>query len=159
MRKGKRLISKTKTYGFNPFVDQVDAISQIMEATGAKAESEVLRKLIDEALQARRKKAPLVESESSGGVTLPTLQTLLQKLIRQGETSLRIQDVSLALLQDTLAEASAGRQASWSLVVTALEQKGLTPDAIQDLFDKQGAEAKNHAYGIAEEIKETQNAK
>jgi hypothetical protein len=50
MKKSKRVISKSKTYGFNPWVAQVDAIRQIMEETGAKAESVVLRKLIDEAL-------------------------------------------------------------------------------------------------------------
>src|SRR5260370_39604044 len=109
MRKSKRSISKSKTYGFNPWVDQVDAINQIMEEAGEKAESVVLRKLIDEALSARRKKrTPVVESESpsiqDSGETFRTVQALLLELVRQGETSLRIQDLSLALLQDVLAE-------------------------------------------------------
>jgi len=62
MRKAKRVISKTKTYGFNPWVDQFDAISQIMADTGEK-ESTVLRKLIDEALIARRRKVAHEEME------------------------------------------------------------------------------------------------
>src|SRR5437899_2439450 len=104
MRKSKRVISKSKMYGFNPWVDQLDAISQIMDETGEKAESVVLRKLIDEALTARRIKTsqtavlepPLVQGF---GETLQIVQTLLLKLVRQQETSLRIQDVNLALLQ------------------------------------------------------------
>jgi len=51
MRKPKRVISKTKVYGFNPWMDQLDAINQIIADTGEK-ESTVLRKLIDEALTA-----------------------------------------------------------------------------------------------------------
>ena len=56
MRKSKRALAKSKMYGFNPWVDQVDAIKQIMEETGQKAEAVLLRELIDEALLARRKK-------------------------------------------------------------------------------------------------------
>jgi hypothetical protein len=55
MRK-RRVISKSKTYGFNPYTDQIDTINQIMRETGEKTESVLLRKLVDEALAARREK-------------------------------------------------------------------------------------------------------
>jgi hypothetical protein len=58
----RRVMAKAKVYGFSPWVDQVDAINQIMRVTGEGNESAVLRKLVDEALDARRKK-----SESSHG--------------------------------------------------------------------------------------------
>jgi hypothetical protein len=161
MRKSKRVISKSKTYGFNPWVDQVDAINQIMEETGAKAESVVLRKLIDEALGARRKtRSEVAISEAPSGQgfgeTLQTIQSLLLKLVRQGETSLRIQDVNLALLQDTLAEAYAARKVSWSIFTSASEKHGFGQDNGKEQFDEQTKEAKNYAYGVAEEIKRSQ---
>lgn len=147
-------------YGFNPWVDQLDAINQIMWETGEKSESAILRKLIDEALAARRSnvaQAELTESQPTGfDGTLQIVQTLLLKLIRQGETSLRIQDLNLALTQDTLAEAHAGRRLSWeSLVVPAMREKGIGSDEIQNRFDERTAAAKNYAYGVAEEIKKS----
>jgi hypothetical protein len=53
MRK-RRVISKAKTYGFNPWMDQIDTINQIMKETGETTESVLLRKLVDEALAQRR---------------------------------------------------------------------------------------------------------
>ena len=86
--------------------------------------------LIDEALAARRQQAltvvarPAVSGQEAED-TLETIQSLLLKLIRQCETSLQIQDVSLALLQDVLAEARAGRKLSCEgLSVPALREKG-----------------------------------
>src|SRR5438132_7536495 len=131
MKRSKRVLSKGKIYGFNPWADQVYAINQIMEEAGEKSESIILRDLIDEALAARRRKsakAEMAEAPQPEGSAeiLQTIQTLLIKLIRQGETSLRIQDVSLALLQDTLAEARAGRTIAWdNLVVPILKEKGV----------------------------------
>jgi len=109
-RKSKRVISKTKMYGFNPWEDQVDGINQVMEQSGEKSESAILRKLIDEALATRRlKAAEAALSElpfgQGFGEMLRAVQTLLAKLVRQGETSLRIQDLSLALLQETSRQA------------------------------------------------------
>ena len=49
-------MAKAKVYGFSPWVDQVDAINQIVKDTGDKNESALLRKLVDEALDARRRK-------------------------------------------------------------------------------------------------------
>src|SRR5207253_5754497 len=95
----RRKISRAKTYGFHPWRDQVDAIDKIVEETSVK-ESIVLRKLIDEALIARHRKIAedeLGEAASGQPVseTLQTTQNLLLKLVREGETSLRMQDVSL----------------------------------------------------------------
>ena len=104
----RRVMAKAKVYGFSPWVDQVDAINQLMKDTGDKNESALLRKLVDEALDARRKKirsAPLTEESDHAGVRLETIESLLIRFVRQGEISLRIEDVCLALLQDVLAEA------------------------------------------------------
>ncbi len=53
-RKGKRKLSRTKTYGFNPWLDQIDSINTLMYRNAGVKESVILRKLIDEALEARR---------------------------------------------------------------------------------------------------------
>jgi hypothetical protein len=160
MRKAKRLISKTKTYGFNPWVDQFDAISQIMSDTGEK-ESTVLRKLIDEALIARRRKIAdddlAIESTDEGAAgTLRAIQTLLVKLVGQSEKSLRVQDVGLALLQDTLAEARAGRKVGWEQLVSRLKERGLNTKEISKRFEEETIEAKDFAYSTAKEIKSRQ---
>ena len=160
MRK-RRVISKSKTYGFNPWVDQIDAINQIMRETGETTESVLLRELVDEALNARRKKGestPLADEshhESSG--SLRTIENLLMRLVRQGDTSLRIQDVSLALLQDVLAEAHATRRISWeSLVLPRLREEGVDGNELEQRFMQQAEQAKNYAYGLAERIKQSQ---
>ena len=54
MRKARRKISHGKMYGFHPWQDQVDAVDLIVKETGM-SESIVLRKLLDEALVARRR--------------------------------------------------------------------------------------------------------
>lgn len=161
MKRSKRALSKGKIYGFNPWADQVYAINQIMEETGEKSESIVLRDLIDEALSSRRRKPVKPETvetpqQESSAEILQTIQTLLLKLIRQGETSLRVQDVCLALLQDTLAEAHASTEVAWSLAIPRLEENGLSPSEIRDRLNEFTADAKSHAYGTAERIKKTQ---
>jgi hypothetical protein len=91
----RRVMAKAKVYGFSPWVDQVDAINQMMKDTGERNESALLRKLVDEALDARRKKsrsAPLTEESVHAGVRL-TIETLLMQLVREGEVSFRIHDV------------------------------------------------------------------
>src|SRR5688572_13524689 len=97
----KRVISRSKTYGFNPWMDQIDTINQIMKETGETTESVLLRKLVDEALAARKKKSqslPLTEeSENESADRLHTIESLVMRLVRQGDISFRIQDVCLAL--------------------------------------------------------------
>jgi len=153
-------MAKAKVYGFSPWVDQVDAINQIMKDTGDKNESALLRKLIDEALDARRKKirsAPLTEESDHAGVRLETIESLLIRLVRQGEISLRIEDVCLALLQDVLAEAYATRRLLWeSLVLPQLRDAGIDSNELERRFVLQDNQAKNYAYGEAERIKESQ---
>ncbi len=161
MRKGKRTISKTKTYGFQPWADQIDAINAIITKTGAK-EATILRKLVDEALVARRLREAEGELEQTTGVkgiadALGTLQTLLMKLVRQGDTSLRTQDVSLALLQETLAEARAARRVAWDGATARMKSEGLNSRQIDERFEKESDEAKRFAYGIAKEIKDEQD--
>lgn len=53
-RKGKRKLSRSKTYGFNPWLDQIDSINTLMYRNPGVKETVILRKLIDEALEARR---------------------------------------------------------------------------------------------------------
>lgn len=156
----RRVMAKAKVYGFSPWVDQVNAIDQIMEDTGERNESAVLRKLVDEALDARRKKsqaAPLIEKSEHVGVRLETIESLLMRLVRQGDTSFRIEDVCLALLQDVLAEAYASRKLLWeSLVLPQLRAEGIDVNELKRRFVVQQDQAKDYAYGEAERIKQSQ---
>ena len=162
MRKSRRPISKTKMYGFNPWVDQIDHINQLVAESGAN-EATVLRKLIDEALMARRRKVfdeQLEEPSSEQPVIgqLQAVERLLAKLVLQEEVSLRVQDVILALLQDTLAETRAGRKATWEQVSTHLKERGLTRTDISKRFDDETKAAKGFAYGLARDVKRQQAA-
>ena len=68
---------------------------------------------------------------------------------------MRAESLSLELLQETLAEARAGRIGLWeSLAVPALKESGRNVRQIASLFDHQTEEAKNFAYGLAEEIRD-----
>jgi hypothetical protein len=160
MRKGRKVISKAKTYGFHPWVDQVDAIDLLVAETGEK-ESIILRRLVDEALKARRLKLaePETETAVSGGLgdTLETIQTILLKLVRQGDTSLRMGDISLALLQDTLAETRAGRKFAWDRAVPQMRDEGLSSSELTKRFEKETADGKRFAYGVAKAIKNDQD--
>jgi hypothetical protein len=163
MRNKTRLISKSKSYGFNPWVDQVDAINQIMKETGERTESVLLRKLVDEALDARRKKRLSVpttgQSDHETGESLQTMENLLMRLVRQQDTSLRVLDVCLALLQDVLAESHATLRISWdSLVMPQLREKHVDGNELERQFTLQVDRAKDYAYGIAERIKESQKS-
>jgi len=161
MARAKRTISKTKTYGFQPWSDQIDAINAIMTKTGAK-EATILRKLVDEALVARRLREAEGELEQATGVkgiadALGTLQALMMKSIRQGDTSLRTQDISLALLQETLAEARAGRRVAWDGAVQRMKEERLSSRQIEERFEHETEEARTFAYGVAKEIKDEQD--
>ena len=153
-------MAKAKVYGFSPWVDQVDAINQIMKATGERNESALLRKLVDEALDARRGKsllAPLTEEADDAEVRLETIESLLMRLVRQGDLSLRVEDVCLALLQDVFAEAYATRRLVWeSLVLPQLRDAGIDVNELECRFALQEAEAKNYAYRLAAQTKESQ---
>ena len=148
-----------RTSGVNLYADQAVQVQAIMESIGEKRESPVLRILIDEALAARRRKAVNHgESESAAASidlaeTLQTIQMLLLKLIRQSETTLRAQDITLMLAQEHLAETMSGRKIVWNrLEVPSLLEAGILPDEISERLAVELAEAKNSAYGIAEEI-------
>ena len=159
----RRVISKSKTYGFNPYMDQIDAINQIVKGTGEKTESVLLRKLLDEALAARRKKdqsLPLIdEPDNEPGHRLHKIESLLMRLVRQGETSLRIQDLCLALQQDALAEAHAGHRLTWEFIVEPrLRDEGIGGDDLDKQFAVRTDQAKNFAYGLANQIKQSQEA-
>ena len=150
-------------YGFNPWVDQLDDINRIVAESGEN-EATVLRKLIDEALIARRQKvandalAP-VPSEHPVTESLETIQTLLLKLVRQGETSLRMEDITMALAQDILGEARACRTLAWEQTVPSLREQGMSSHEIAQRFETQTAEAKKFAYRLAKELTRSQDAK
>lgn len=156
----RRVRAQSKVYGFSPWVDQVNAIDQIMEDTGERNESALLRKLVDEALEARRKKRPsepLTEKSDDAGVRLETIESLLMRVIRQGEVSYRIEDVCLALLQDILAEAYATRRLLWeSLVRPQLRAEGVDENELKRRFVLQDDRAKDYAYGEAVRFKQSQ---
>src|SRR5260370_21740797 len=130
MRTKKRTLVTSKVYGFNPWMDQLMTINQIMETTGQKSEAPIIRDLIDEALTARRRKTSGTESVQQPPPTqkltesLHTIQVLLLKLIEQGQTAVRAERLSLELLQQTLAEARASRIGLCeTLAVAALNER------------------------------------
>src|SRR6185369_17472092 len=118
---------------------------------------------VDEALDARRRKSqslPLLqEAENEPSDSLHTIESLLVRLVRQGDTSLRIQDVCLALLQDVLAKAHATHTISWEfLAVPHLRDEGIGPKELENRFMLQAGQAKDYAYGQAERIKQSQES-
>jgi hypothetical protein len=158
MKRAKRIIWRDKTYGFHPWRDQVDAIDQLVKKSGTK-EAIVIRKLIDEALVARSRQGVHQEghaSDATDGDTLRAIQALLIQLVDHADKSMRIQDVALALLQDTLAEARAGRKASWEYLTSKLEERGLSTKDLCQRFDDETADARDFAYTTAKELKDSQ---
>jgi len=161
MRTKKRTLVTTKVYGFNPWMDQLLSINQIMETTGQKTEAPIIRDLIDEALAARRRKTSATESSDQPKPaqeftdSLHTIQALLLKLIEQGQTDVRVQSLNLELLQETLGEARASRIAVWeTLLVPALRAKGSHSEEIAHLFEGHTEDAQTFAYCLAEKIKD-----
>lgn len=156
----RRVMAKAKVFGFSPWVDQVDAINQIMKDTGERTESVLLRKLVDEALDARRKKTQstqVTEESNTADVRLKTIESLLMRLVRKGDVSLRIEDVCLALLQDVLAEAYATHRLLWeSLVLPQLRDAGIDVIELERRFVLQEDQAKDYAYRLAGRIRESQ---
>src|SRR5712691_3074200 len=108
-RSSKRALTKRVT-SFNFYVDQATQIQAIMEAMGTTMEAPLVRQLVDEALAARRRKLVAVEAPEQPAPVqdmddiLQTIQTLLLKLIGQGQTAFRIGSVSLELVQEALTE-------------------------------------------------------
>ena len=157
-RTGKRTLL-ARTSGVNLYADQAVQVQAIMESIGEKRESPVLRILIDEALAARRRKT-VNHSVSEPPTdlldlaeTFQTIQTLLLKLIRQSDTSLCAQDISLKLIQENLAETRFGRKVVWNrLEVPSLLEAGMLRGEIDERFAVELGEAQDSAYGLAEEI-------
>ena len=157
--RGKRALQK-KVTSFNLYADQTAQIQAIMEATGEQKESPLIRQLLDEGLAIRRRK--LVHQEASEQTpaipnaveTLETMKSLLLKMLGESTTTLQVGYVNLGLIQDTLAETRANRMTVWEkLVVPALREQGKSAQEIADLLEEYTAEAKDFAYGIAEEIR------
>ena len=158
-RSSKRALTKRVT-SFNFYVDQATQIQAIMEATGTTMEAPLVRQLVDEALAARRRKlvpletpAPIVPLQD-GSEILETIQTLLLRIIGQGETNYRIGSITLELLQEALSEARAARLGLWDhLVAPELKGRGNSNQEIAELFDAKTKQAQEFAYGLAGEIK------
>lgn len=159
----KRVMAKAKIYGFSPWVDQVDAINQIMKETGERTESVLLRQLVDEALRARRNKslsASLTdESDNEFGKRLEAIEALLMRLVRQENALYRVLEVCLVLLQEVLGEAYLTRRLTWeSLIMPQLQAKGISADELQHQFQVQMDQAHNDTYALAEQIKDSQES-
>jgi len=150
-------------YGFNPWVDQIDQVNLLVSQSG-ETESTVLRRLLDEALTARRRKAMDEELEAAGSEantvadSLQRIEVLLTRLLQQGDTSYRMHDVALALVQDTLAEARAGRNLIWKQMAPALKEQGLNAKQVAQKFEEDTDEAKDFAYGAAQDLKKQQES-
>ena len=140
----KRVLAK-KVTSFNMYLDQANQIQAIMDATGIAKDAPVLRELLDEALAGRRRKIaqqltlPETPPTPEYIETLETIQTLLLKLIEQGEKARVVRGICLELLQETLAEARAGR--------TCLHNRLEWND--QNGFDDDIDRARHYAYGLA----------
>lgn len=156
--RGKRTLVK-KVTSLNLYADQAAQIQAIMEATGEQKDAPLLRQLVDEGLAIRRRK--LVHQEASDQAppipnaveTLETIKSLLLKMLGESTTSLRIGSVNLELLQEALAQARANRMTLWeNLVVPALREQGKSAQEIANILEQYTAEAKDFAYGLAEEI-------
>jgi len=163
-RNSKRTLLK-KITSLNLYIDQAVQIKALMEATRAEKEAPVLRQLIDEALAARRRKfvehpqPELPPATQDISETLQTLQTLMLRMIGQGESTSQMQSVSLELLQEAVAEARSGKMKVWEfLVAPGLSDKGKKAGEIAQLLDGQNEDAKDYSYGLAEEIKKELDA-
>ncbi|HEY3041313.1 MAG TPA: hypothetical protein VGJ66_21420 [Pyrinomonadaceae bacterium] len=162
-RRSRRTLVKRIT-STNLYVDQATQIQAIMEATATK-EAQVVRQLLDEALATRRRKSvqsaepeppPPTQDISEA---LQTLQMLMLRMIGQGESSFQMQSVSLELQQEAIVEARSGKMNVWEfLVAPSLSDKGKSTGEIAQLFDVQNEDAKDYAYGLAEEIKKELDA-
>ena len=116
LRRKRTLLKKVTS--FNLYADQWAQIHAIMEGSRAEKEAPVLRELIDEALGARRRKFVRQAQEETPASNLEvevleTIRVLMVKLLHQSKTCLRVDGVNLGLLQETLAEAHAGRKCVW----------------------------------------------
>jgi hypothetical protein len=142
------------------YADQWAQIHAIMEGSKAEKEAPVLRELIDEALGARRRKFVRQDQEETPTANLEvevleTIRLLMVKLLDRSKTCLRVDGVNLGLLQETLAEARAGRKCVWKrLVVPRLHEQGHSEEDISNLFEEETASAKDFAYALAEEIRQ-----
>jgi len=66
----------------------------------------------------------------------------------------------LGLLQETLAEATGSRKIAWNrLEVPPLMEAGLSVREIDERLAADISDAKDHAYGLAEEIRQRQSRK
>ena len=155
----KRALLK-KVTSFNLYADQWAQIQAIMEGSRAEKEAPVLRELIDEALGARRRKFVRRDEEETPTANLEvevleTIRLLMVKLLNQSKACLRVDGVNLRLLQETLAEARAGRRCVWErLVIPSLREQGYNEEHISSLFEEDTARAKDFAYALAEEIRD-----
>lgn len=147
-----------KSRPYNLYADQWAQIQAIMEGMRAQKEAPILRELLDEALAARRRKFVRQEQEEQTATlnledVLETIRMLTTKLLRESKSCLRVDGVNLGLLQETLAEARAGRKCVWErLVVPSLRERGYSAEEISNLFDEDPAKAKDFAYALAQEI-------
>jgi len=116
---------------------------------------------VDEGLAIRRRK--LVHQEASEQAppipnaveTLETIQSLLLKMLGESTQSLRIESCNLGLIQEALAQARANRITLWeNLVVPALREQGKSAQEIANILEEYTSEAKDFAYGLAEEIRD-----
>lgn len=156
LRRKRALLKKVTS--FNLYADQWAQIQAIMEGTKAQKEAPVLRELLDEALGARRRKFVRQEQEEQTATfnledVLETIRVLAAKLLHDSKACLRVDGVNLGLLQETLAEARAGRKCVWNrLVVPSLRERGYSDEEISNLFDEDTARAEDFAYALAQEI-------
>ena len=147
-----------KMMGVSPWRDNAREIATMVK-TEERSASEILRELIDEALQARRNKelglSFAAPSEQTEVVIkeMETLQNALFHLIEQSNEICRRLEVSFALQQETFAESFGASSLLWESIV---ESRVEEPDRMEgtgvNSLDERRAAWKEHAYRTAEQL-------
>jgi hypothetical protein len=116
-------------------VDEVDAINKIMKVTGERTESAVLRKLVDDALDARRKKshaASLTEESDDAARDWKRLKVYSCDSFAREAYHFASKTSVWRFYRTSFAEAYATRRLLWKSVV--LPQLRDAEIAVIDLF-------------------------
>jgi hypothetical protein len=161
MRTKKRTLVTTKVYGFNPWMDQLLATNQMMEATGQKSEApsfETSSMRLSSRAGVRcpaRKYLSSQRRAENPTRNLRSCRLCFCEFLNRGHSSFRVQRIGIELLQENLVETRASGMRLWeALTVPSLSERGSSVQQIAELFDTKTDEAKDFAYGLAEEIRD-----
>ena len=162
--RGRRRSLSKKVSSFNMYDDQVYQIRAIMESTGEYKDAPVIRKLLDEALRARRLQALGYADDQppgqSAAETLHSLHDLLVKIHKHAHRLLQNQDVMIMLMLEVFIAAQEGRDTAFDVLVKdPWLQKGKTAETMQNYYDMKTRDARANANELLEKFKKRVAAK